>query len=470
MKNQLLYTVRGLRKNSIFHSISLVGLSIAFGTCLLILFYVNFEYSHDRFHVDKQNIFRVVHQAENPEGEMERNVLHNYRLAERIKKDVPQIRYASGFRFGWGAIIKYKEHTFTDRLGIVEPDFLRIFSFPLLVGSVESVFQSPAAVVITKKFADKILDEKYPDYEDLIGRPIEFLNKPGTFFTISGVLEDIPKTSSLKFELLIGFDHQSGFGQSNNDFGNSSMYVELFPEADFHAAEQTVTTVLKSFYEKTIAQFQTLGYFSKSEDSYKPLLQNIIEIYFDGESSEYEASSSRNYSLVLSIIGIIILITACINYLLLSYGLTIKKVHQLGILKVFGATRWQIMKQFWVEALALTSFSILLGLFLSYLFFPLFREIAQRDFEILLINKWIVVVFMISACFLVSALVAFPLVLSFQNVNPLSLLKKQIANKKKAWISNSFVLFQYTGVCTYHILLISLYSIGSCMTPCSINL
>lgn len=437
--------VRGMNKNKVISLITLFGLSIALTTCLLILFYISFELSHDRFHERKEQIYKVNYSFESPEREVNSSSLVHFSLAEAMKEEVPQVKLASPFRKGWAAIIKYNDRVYncSRNLGIVESDFLQIFSFPVLAGYTENAFESPQDVVITKAFADKIIDPSSGNYADLIGKPIEFLNAEGVVYSIKAILDEIPKTSSIEFEILVSFDNQDHFAQSNNVFGNASLFVELLPEADPLDAEASTNILFKKAYEQVLESLRTRGYLSDSEESFKVNLQNITDIYLNGEYNQYESSGNKTNSVILFIIGLIVLMTACINYLLLSLGLTIKKTHQIGVLKVFGARQWHVLKQFWLEALMLSTGSVLIGLLLSRLLFPVFKQLAQRDFDISLINTWIILIFMVMVVLLVTGLIAGPLILFFRKVNPSSLLRKEVAVVRKPWISNLFVLIQY---------------------------
>lgn len=443
MKNHFVFALRGIKKNLLTSSINIFGLSIAFAASLLILYYVNQELSHDKFHKNSNNIFQLTYSMQEANNVLNKSSLFNYTLAERLKLDVPQIKRASPYRYGWGAITQYQENTFDDRLAIVQPDFLKMFSFPLIEGSAESALQTPDGVVITKRFADKLLKDNSAGYGALIGEPIEFLNIENGVFSISGILDDLPETSSIRFDVLINYENQRYFGQSNNSFGNSSLYIELFPETDALVAEENTKEVLLSFYEETISKMKLDGKLMDTPDCFEPQFQNITEIYFSGDYSGYEVHSSKNYSIILSIIGLIIMFTACINYLLFSFGQTLKRVHQIGVFKVFGSSRSQILKQFWTEAFVITSISLLIGLTLSYLLYPLFEQLAQRSLDLSLMNRSVIPVFVIIACLIITLINSFPIIYAFQNVNPAILLKKQIVAKGRNWISNSFVLFQY---------------------------
>ncbi|MFC2086141.1 ABC transporter permease [Bacteroidota bacterium] len=433
-----------MKRNILFSFINITGLSIAFTCCLLIFLYVNHEFSHDKFHKNRDNIYKTTYSIKKSNASIIKSSLYDYKMAEKLKNNVPQIIYSSPFRIGWGAIFKHQGHTFIERLGITEPDFLKIFSFPLIEGNIDKVLLNPNEIVITKSFASKLLDEKTTSYHQLIGEQIEILNIKDQLFTITGILDEIPKTSSITFDVLIHYDYQKYFAQASNSFGNSSIYIELDPKADAEIAEINAEKVIKTFYENKISQLQSDGYLEKSSDCFQTDLLNLSDLYFATDlHAPYASSSSKTSSIILSIIALIILLTASINYLLLSSGQALRKAYQIGLLKVFGSTQRQIILISAVEAFLLNIISLFISIVLASFLYPYFEELTFKQFNISLVSSWLIPGAFISILFFIIIFIVSPFLLKFINTNTILLLKKQILSNKKSWLSNSFVTFQY---------------------------
>jgi putative ABC transport system permease protein len=443
MKNIVKIALRSLRKNILSSVLIGLGLSIAYAACLLILSYINHEYSHDKFHKNRSDIYKLVYSTKWANNEYKDMHLHDFKLVDRLKSDVPQITNACAYRKAWGAISKYREDTFDDILGIADPEFLNMFSYPLMAGNPEKALQTPGEVVISKRFAEKIMDKEAGGYNQLLGETLEFLNIPDVPFRITGIMEEPPTPSSIKFDLLIDYHYQKYFGQSYECFGNSIVFVELTAGSDLSTVKETTERVIKSYYEEKINRFKAQGEITDTRDFVQAGLKNVSDLHFqDNINNGYLSLGSRPKMNILAIIGLIILLTACCNFLLFSYGQTRRKVHYVGVMKVFGASRSQIMKLVWVEAYILHIVSILTGLIISIILLPVFEQYTQIELTTPPIGRMLIPVIIIVSLFS-SILAALPYYFFFKESNPVLLLKKQIVKRDKNIASNAFIIFQY---------------------------
>jgi len=435
-------TIRGLKKNIGSSILTILGLSLAFTCCLMIIYFVRFEYSHDKFHEKRENIYKIAYTA-NWLNDVKRELhLHDHLIADRLKKDIPQIKNACAYRKGWGAITLYKENTYDDILGIVEPEFLEIFSFKLLAGNSSRALEDPDDVIISKQFADKLLDYNSEDYESLLGETIEFLNIKDIPFKISGVLEELPGPSSVKFELLINYHYQKYFGQSYACVGNSIIFVETIPGVEIDIPQATTQEIMKSYYQDKLAEFKSQGRVEDTENFFEVQYQNLSNMHFSTINTGYLSLSSKSKSTVLTLVGLMILLISCFNFLLFSLGRFAGKVTYVGVMKVFGASRGNLIKLFWSETLLLTIISIILGLVLSNLLLPIAEQFAEIEVSSSSGNKFLYPAIILFALVL-SVIITLPSTIVFQRINPVTLINKQFKKRSKSFFTNAYIVSQY---------------------------
>lgn len=443
MKTHFIYTIRSILKNRINSFINITGLSISIACCLLFFLFINNELSHDKFHVNGDRIYRVTYSTEESNNQSYQLCLHQYELAEKLKNEVPQIRNASAFRIGWCASLKYHDKVFDERLGIVEPDFLKMFSFPIIAGNTKSFFQNPDEVIITEDLARKLLGNDKSSIESLVGKPIEILNVKDKIFTITGILAPIPSTSSLQFSALIDYRSQWSFSQSSNDFGNSSIYVELNSKEEQKIAETNSILTIQKFYQKKIAGLQTEGVLLKTDDCFIPRFQKLSDIYLGSNyNNQYEATSKIIYSLILAGIGLLILFIACSNFILLSLGQSFTKIKEVGVRKVLGARLPQLISQYGAETALLSMISVCVGILLSYFTLPYFSQLCQCNFGFNFFSSIKPLLFILTIYLLIVFFCSLPL-FSFSKGKPSLMLRKITFTTGKNRISNLFITFQY---------------------------
>jgi len=444
MKNELIYVLRTLKKNIFFTVIKIIGLSIAFMISFLVLLYISHEFSFDTFHDKKENIFKLSYSIKPTNDKTVNTCFFDYSIAKKLKEVIPQINNSSAYRTGWGAIVKFNNHVFKEKIAFAEPDFFQMFSFPLISGNKSNLLESPDEVILTKKLADKLMQDSIADYNKLVGMPIEFLTISDRVFTIAAILDKIPENSSIQYDLLTSYENQRYFGQANDYLGNSSIYIELESLSNLSSIQENIDKSAKAYFADRIKELQSQGKILSSPDCIQFQIHNLTDVYLNNNLFyTYELSGNKNNSIILAIIGLVILITAISNYLLLSFGQVFKRIHQLGILKVFGSTKLQIVKLFWIEALITTLISLFFGFYFFRLALPIFEDLSQHNFNMDLINNWIFPVFTILCLFLLTLLITLALSFAFPNLNPSLLLKKQIKTNKKNIGSKSFVLLQY---------------------------
>ncbi|HEX2967645.1 MAG TPA: ABC transporter permease [Bacteroidales bacterium] len=440
--NNTIVSLRNLKKSKINSVITIAGLSVASACILLIYLYVSQELTFNNFHENKARIFRINYSIGHPDGAKVESVYMDPRLSEIIKSNIPQVKRCTVFRNAHKPAMRFGNHYFEEEnTFITENDFFTIFSFKLLIGNKDKIFTSPGEIVITSALADKLAASASCKTEELIGKDVFFAPTGDQPFIISGIMEDVPKNSSIRFDALIPYRNEIPFNSSGNMFGNSSIFYETSGIENIHTAEEQINKLVKAHYNSLISDMKSRDILISNESAFIPYSLPITETYLSRVDTDYEAGNSKTNLYILSVIGFLILVIACSNYILLSVGQTYNRRKQVGIRKVMGAGKTEIFSLFFTESMIITSVSIIIGVELCFLLFPVFNGIAINGIyrELISIPK--------VAGFLVSAVLLIVMATSMFPIIKLSAIKTDpVENREKTRKLDSrgiFITIQY---------------------------
>lgn len=444
MKNQLLIAFRNILKNKINSVITITGMSVGLACILLIYLFVSQEYSYNNFFEDRDHIYRLNYKAKYTSGSQPGEVLLNYTLPAELMEKVSQTENSTSYREAGDIIFNYQHQNYTQRLSMADSNFFKIFSFNLIAGNRELLFHNPDEIVITRNVADKYLKLKNSTYQDLLGQIIELDNDIP--FTITGILEDIPHNSTINFDGIIpNYNYINRFSRSQNDFGNTLVFMKLKPGTDVAQTENNIAEVVTDHYRNTLIDLQQENVMLKSDDCFTPFLISLKEGYLnDSVENPYEKQSSKKYSLILIAIGMIVLFIACCNYIILTLGQSLKKVGEVGIRKSLGARTSNIFNLFFAEGMLLTFISLLLALLLIKVLIPVFGRLAHTEIFPELINYPKTLLFIVTGLLVIVLLTSLIPGLVFANIRPNLMSSKKIQMGNKSLYSKFFVAFQYS--------------------------
>ena len=442
MRNNILIAFRNIKNNKIISFITIVGLSVASACVLLIYLYVYQELNYNDFHKNKNRIFRVNYSLTHADGTKIKSMYLDPKLSEIIKNKIPQVIRCTSFRNAHNPAMKFGNRDFEENIYITEPDFFKIFSFKLNIGNKEKVFENPGEIVITSELANKFAAVDSCTKEELIGKSVFFMKTGDQPFTISGIMENVPKNSSLRFDALIPYKYEAAFNSSSNMFGNSSVFYEVDNNENIHSAEEQISNIIKENYSNLINDQKSRNILINSSEAFTPFALPITETYLSKVSTDYELKNNKTSLYILSAIGALILLIACSNFVLLSLGQTFNKKREVGIRKTMGADKRNIFSLFFSERLIITSVSVLLGAELCFLLFPVFNEIAQNGIYPGLINLPHVFVFIIVCILLIVISTGFFPILKLTGIQPNQPVKNHYKGKKIS-VTGVFVTVQY---------------------------
>ena len=426
LKNYLKIAVRNIVKYKLYSFINIVGLAVGIAICLLIFLFISDELSYDKFYPNSDRIYKVI--RETGKGNEFEGVTP-LPLCEALRTDFPeleviQIRSASN-------VISYKEKTFTEkRFDYVDTNFFKVFSFNLIEGDPNTALKNPNSVVITKEIA-----KKYFGNEEPMGKTLLSENKDPLMVT--GVMENVPENSHIQFDFL---SPKSGFIRDWMKDWHPSMFATYVLLPENYSAEN-IAKRLPAFLEKYIGKDEVIN-------NQRLKLQPLKDIYLyssDIKFNPIDKQGDINELYIFSTIAIIILILAVINYMNLSTSRYSNRMGEIGIRKVIGARRRQLVRQFLGESVITCLIAVVASILLIELLLPAFNTLMTKEikFEIfrnLKLTGGIVLFGVIIG--LVSG--SYP-AMFLSSFNPLNIIKGSTSHGAKGLLSRKILIVaQYT--------------------------
>ncbi|MCJ7681452.1 MAG: ABC transporter permease, partial [Candidatus Aminicenantes bacterium] len=369
LKNYFRTALRNISKNKLYSFLNIAGLAIGIACCMLILLYVQDELSFDRFHENADRIYRLVPTFKTSERTMLMGTTAHAQ-APMLQDEYPEIEnYVRFTSYGGQKIIEYADRRFNEEKFLhVDQSFFEVFSFNLIKGNRLDALVNPYSIVITEEMA-----LKYFGNEDPLGKQLKINAKD--LYQVTGVLENIPQNSHIRPDFFGSFSTLNLKAQGNAvmDLLNSInyyTYLQLRSGVDSKLMEEKFI----SFIDKHIGvALKQLGGEARLE------MQPLTSIHLHSKrENELERNSDITYIYLFSGIGLFILLLACLNFMNLATARSANRAKEVGLRKVVGAHRGQLVKQFLGESFLLTFISLVLSLLLVYLMLPLFQNIAGK--------------------------------------------------------------------------------------------
>ncbi len=374
-RNYLIIALRNMKRQKIFSLLNVLGLSLALMVCLWIYLFVKDEFSFDRFHKNDDSIFSVI------KTDHHFNIMRRYievNTGPAIKEFFPEIEYSVRIT-PYNVIVRCEDILSQELSHFADKDFFKMFSFDLIYGDEKHVLDSTGSVVLTESLA-----RKYFGLEDPVGRilTISFGNMEDDYI-VSGVSKDVPSNSSLQFKMLMNIKELNKvYGPdvlTNRNWSQTYTFIQL----EKGASLQTFEARLPAFFEQNFAPLiedrKNRGSWNKEGPTITLWLQNLREIHLHSQGIEGQGESQISKSYILGGIGLLILFIACINFTNLAIGRASTRTVEIGVRKILGARRKDLIRQFWIESLMIVFISMLLALTSGLLLLPLFNRLANKN-------------------------------------------------------------------------------------------
>ena len=373
-KNYLKTTFRNTTRHRGYSFINLAGLAIGMACTLLILLWVKDELSYDRFHKNGEDIYRIMsygtkYMIEGFDGTPAP-------LAPAVKEEVPGIVNYARFSDVPKLVCRYGDKAFYETRGLIaDPSIFEIFTFPFVQGDPKTALTEPLDIVITETVA-----KKYFGSENPVGKILEIEGMPAA---VKGVIQDIPHNSHIQFDFLSSYEfiqELTNYGMSWGSF-NFITYLQLETNRDIQEIGKNITAIAAK------------NNCPQVKDGVEFRLQPLTAIHLDSRAAfrNYSDIGDRKYVYVFSIIAFFILLIACINFMNLSTARSSTRAKEVGMRKTVGASRRQLVSQFFGESLFLTSMACVFAMILVIALLPAFSQITEKQLKLDIIDIQLVI-------------------------------------------------------------------------------
>ncbi len=448
LKNYLKIAWRSLLKNKGLFAINTTGLAIGIAACLVIMLFVIDELSYDRYNEKADQIVRVVLKGK-VNGESIKEAVVMAPVAETLLNDFPEVEQATRLRnFGNQLVIYGNKRYRENRSAFVDPNFFDVFTLPFIKGDPSTALQEPNTIVLTEDQAKVYFGEQEP-----MGKVLTIDNMGGEY-RVTGVIKNIPDNSHFHFDQLASM---SGMAQAQSHSWMESYffcYLVLRKGFDYKILEAKLPQVVEKnmFEQLQKALGMSFAEFREHGNDIGLFLQPLTDIHLFSDFSsatELEQGGDIKSVYIFSAIALFMLLIACINFMNLSTAGASKRGKEVGIKKVLGSKRKQLIGQFLSESMIATIIAMLIGLTLVLVTLPLFNSLSGKSLQAgFLLNPSVLFVLLILGIFISLLAGTYPaFVLS--SFNPLSALSSKFSDiGNKLGIRSGLVVFQFVvSVC-----------------------
>ncbi len=439
-RNYLKVAWRHLRRHRLYTIINVVGLALGFAVTLLILLFVQDEWTHDAFHEKGDRIYRTI--GKTAEGDVEWTATMDGPLGPLLGEHLPQVEHVARVNHQWRQVILDNQPVEQEVL-FVDPSFLKLFTFPFVAGDPSTALDSPDDVVLTEEAARRFFGDINP-----LGRalPVEFRDEVYAM-TVAGVVQNVPRTSSLQFDLLVPIRLLSR--TAHPMLGDDVLRLWRMRVADTYvlleegAEPARVESLIAQVVERYRSDLPMAGTSAPTIDTLA--LQPLAEVYLSPEvSSRVTVSSRPLYAYVLIGIGALVLLLACINFTALAVGRSANRAKEVGVRKVAGALPGQIRKRFWSEALLTTVLAVLAGLLLASLALPAFNALAGKSLTLAPLASLSLLALIIGGVLIVSLVAAGYPAWILARIRPTEALRGQTSSRRQHKLIQGLVVIQFS--------------------------
>ncbi|HXB09903.1 MAG TPA: ABC transporter permease, partial [Puia sp.] len=439
--NYFKVALRNLWKSKGFTAINIIGLASGLGVCLLIVLYVVDELNYDRFNVNADRIYRV--DADIYFNNTQFLAVASPRpLVYTLKKEYPQVEQMVRTNYQGDIMIKKGPGFIQDHhLVFADSTFFQVFTMPMIAGDPMTALNEPNSIVIDESAA-----KRYFDGTDVVGKTLELENH--TVCKVTGVIRDIPRQSHFHFSFIRPLRDFYNHGDDNDWLSNNyTSFILVKPGVSRSFMQSRVDVMVNTYLGRQLQDLlhTSVAEIQKSGNHFRYELMPLTDIHLHSNKSyEYEANGNITFVYIFSIVAIMILLIACVNFMNLSTARSANRAKEVGIRKVAGSTKGHLIFQFLTESVLVSFFSLLLALGIALLLLPMFNTLAGKELhaDMLFSGRFlpILVLLVLVVGVLAGSYPAFYLS-SFQ---PILVLKGKIASGfKGSKLRSVLVIFQF---------------------------
>jgi putative ABC transport system permease protein len=421
LRNFFINTFRNMRKQRGYILLNVIGLAIGLTSFLFITLYVIHELSYDRFHKNYENIYTVK-----VVGQMSGGILNQAvtaaPMAKAMKNDYPEVQATTRVTQMGAWLIRYGENRFNeDNVLFADSSFFSVFDFKLLRGDPKTALERPKSLILTEEYA-----KKYFGNENPMGQRMT-VEADTNLYTVTGVIQNIPDNSHIKFDILASLSSYPR-NANNQQWVSHNMFtyivvkggtnIQLLQEKFQGMIAKYVGPQLKQILGITIEDFQKAG------NQFSYVIVPLKDIHLKGATQyNLEPMGSLTTVYIFSIIALLVLIIAVINYVNLATAKSAGRAKEVGVRKVAGANKFGLISQFLGESLLITVAAMILAVVIVYTLTPAFSSLVGKTMSFALLDSWKGIVSLLGLILIVGVSAGFYPAFVLASFNPVEVLK-----------------------------------------------
>lgn len=441
IRNYFKVALRNIFREKAYAFINIFGLAIGICCCLLIVSFVSDELSYDSFHPNGDNTYRIALDRKFPDNGF-KYARSPMPMGMVLFNELPEVTAATRLYNSFGSVTIQKDNQYFDERNVIAADsnFFDFFGARLILGDAKTVLNEPNSLVLTTDMANK-----YFGSTDVIGRQLEIQNIGQML--VKGVVEPMPSNSHFHFDFLFSLKTISNL--YNNQFWGSYVaynYVKMDPSS-MPIVEQKLQEVLQRFMEPQIQSILGISWqqYEEAGNAHHYFFQPIKSIHL-GSNLQWELEPNGSASTVYLFAGIsvFILLIACINFINLATARSANRAKEVGMRKVLGALKGQLIFQFLTESVIMCLLALVLAVGMTAMVLPFFNELAGKSMGIDTFLSPIVILIMLTFSLLLGVVAGLYPAFYLSAFKPVTVLKGKLTNgAKSSWLRNGLVVFQF---------------------------
>ncbi len=440
LKNYLKTAFRNLVKNKFYSLINIIGLAVGIATCLLILLYVSDELSFDRYNTKAQRIYRVNNEIKFGDNHIDLAVAPSL-MGTTMVKEIPEVEQYTRIQWHGSLLIKKgNENLREDRVAYGDSTLFEVFTLPMISGDPKTALREPHSLVISEMIA-----KKYFNSVDPVGK--EMIINDSQNYKITGVFRNIPSQSHFNFDIFVATS-ENPFSRDDNWLSeNWNTYILVKKNASITKLNTEIDAMMDRYVGPELQGVvnMTLDQFKKNGGYVRASLTPLTSIHLhSNKTGELGGNGNMQFVYIFSAIALFILLIACVNFMNLSTARSFNRAKEVGVRKVLGSLRKNLIQQFLAESVLISFIALIFAVMIASLLLPYFNQLSGKTIKVDTIFQpgmiFSLVILMLIVGLLAGSYPAFFLS-SFQ---PITVLKgKLVAGFKRSWLRNALVVVQF---------------------------
>ncbi len=378
IKNYLKVAMRNLFRNKFYSILNISGLAIGIACCLLIVLFVSDELSYDKYYDNSENTYRLTMAGDLNGSAFDLAVVGDV-VGKTMVEDFPEVIDFVRFRQNGSPFIRTGENIFKEEKFVwADHSVIDIFDLDILMGDVNTALTAPKSLIISETAA-----KKYFGNADPIGQQVEF--RQDKDYSVTAVYKDIPSNTHFDFDVIGSMETIDEAKQNIWMSMNFQTYIVLTPDADIEKMASLFPAMLEKYIGPEVKRFMNMEWeqMEQSGSSLAFSLQPVADIHLKSDlQGELDANGDMSYVYIFSAIAFFILLIACINFMNLATARSAHRAKEVGIRKVLGSVKSQLIYQFLAESVLISFISFILAVGVAYLALPFFNDLSAKELEI----------------------------------------------------------------------------------------